>query len=269
MLVRSLVAGTSPVIAGRLDPAVLAGSGCAHVSIVPTQLRRLLAADRPPVTWAPAFRSVLLGGAAAPQALIGQARAAGIRVLTTYGMSETCGGCVYDGFPLEGVNVTTSGDGRIRFRGPVLFSGYRLRPDLTAAALGGGWFVTSDLGTIDASGRVTVRGRADDVINTGGEKVVAGEVASVLETCPGVREAVVVGRPDREWGERVTAVIVPDNSAQPPTLDLLSRHVRERLPGYAAPRELVLLDSMPMLPTGKPDLEVLRREQSPAENVTR
>jgi O-succinylbenzoic acid--CoA ligase len=107
------------------------------------------------------------------------------------------------------------------------------------------------------------------VINTGGEKVVAGEVASVLETCPGVREAVVIGRPDPEWGERVTAVIVPDNSAQPPTLDLLSRHVRERLPRYAAPRELVLLDSMPMLPSGKPDLEVLRREQSPAENVTR
>jgi O-succinylbenzoic acid--CoA ligase len=184
-------------------------------------------------------------------------------------MSETCGGCVYDGFPLEGVTVATGGDGRIRFRGPVLFSGYRLRPDLTAAALDGGWFVTSDLGVIDASGRVTVRGRADDVINTGGEKVVAGEVASVLETCPGVREAVVIGRPDPEWGERVTAVIVPANSAQPPTLDLLSRHVRERLPRYAAPRELVLLDSMPMLSSGKPDLEALRREQSPAENVTR
>ena len=269
VLVRSLVAGTSPVIAGRLDPAVLAGSGCAHVSIVPTQLRRLLAADQPPVTWAPAFRSVLLGGAAAPQTLLGQARAAGIRVVTTYGMSETCGGCVYDGFPLEGVTVATGGDGRIRFRGPVLFSGYRLRPDLTAAALDDGWFVTSDLGAIDASGQVTVRGRADDVINTGGEKVVAAEVASVLETCPGVREAVIIGRPDPEWGERVTAVIVPDNSAQPPTLDLLSRHVRERLPRYAAPRELVLLDSMPMLPSGKPDLEVLRREQSPAENVTR
>ncbi len=277
VLVRSLVAGTEPVIAGRLDTAALEDSGCAHVSIVPTQLRRLLAgpgrdagahAGRD-ATWADTFKSVLLGGAAASGELIGRARETGIPVVTTYGMTETCGGCVYDGLPLDGVSVTTGDNGRIRISGPVLFSGYRLRPDLSAAALDGGWFVTSDLGTVDAAGHLTVRGRADDVINTGGEKVVAGEVASVLETCPGVREAVVIGRPDAEWGERVTAVIVPDNSAQPPTLDLLSRHVRERLPRYAAPRELVLLDAMPMLPSGKPDLEVLRREQSPAENVTR
>ncbi len=281
VLVRSLVAGTEPVIAGRLDPAVLEDSGCAHVSIVPTQLRRLLAgpgrdagtdagrdAGRP-ATWADNFTSVLLGGAAASGELIGRAQETGIPVVTTYGMTETCGGCVYDGLPLDGVSVTPGGDGRIRISGPVLFSGYRLRPDLSAAALDGGGFVTSDLGAVDAAGQLTVRGRADDVINTGGKKVVAGEVASVLETCPGVREAVVIGRPDAEWGERVTAVIIPDNSAQPPTLDLLSRHVRERLPRYAAPRELVLLDAMPMLPSGKPDLEVLRREQSPAENVSR
>ena len=277
VLVRSLVAGTAPVIAGRLDAAALAGSGCAHVSIVPTQLRRLLGgsggavpgAAGGPADWAGTFTSVLLGGAAAPADLIARAREAGIPVVTTYGMSETCGGCVYDHFPLDGVAVTAGDDGRIRISGPVLFSGYRLRPDLTAAALDGEWFVTSDLGTTGADGHVTVRGRADDVINTGGEKVVAGEVASVLETCPGVREAVVIGRPDPEWGERVTAVIVPDNSTQPPTLDLLSQHVRERLPRYAAPRELVLLDAMPMLPSGKPDLEILRREQSPAENVSR
>ena len=266
VLVRSLLAGTEPVVAGNLSPATV--SGCAHVSIVPAQLRRLLAED-PLATWADTFSSVLLGGAAAGAGLIAAARDAGVPVVTTYGMSETCGGCVYDGLPLDGVAVSAGGDGRIRITGPVLFSAYRLRPDLTAAAFDDGWFRTSDLGVLDASGHVTVRGRADDVINTGGEKVVAGEVASVLETCPGVREAVVVGRLDEEWGERVTAVIVPDNSAQPPTLDLLSRHVRERLPRYAAPRELVLLDALPMLPSGKPDLEILRREQSPAENVTR
>lgn len=269
VLVRSLLAGTEPVIAGHLSPATAKDSGCTHVSIVPTQLRRLLAAQDAPATWADTFTSVLLGGAAAGARLVAAARDAGIPVVTTYGMSETCGGCVYDGLPLDGVAVSAAADGRIRIAGPVLFSGYRLRPDLTAAAFGDRWFVTSDLGALDASGQVTVRGRADDVISTGGEKVVAGEVASVLETCPGVREAVVVGRPDKEWGERVTAVIVPDNSAQPPTLDLLRRHVRERLPRYAAPRELVLLGALPMLPNGKPDLEILRREQSPAENVTR
>jgi O-succinylbenzoic acid--CoA ligase len=270
VLIRSLTAGTDPVVVTRADADVLAGSGCAHVSIVPTQLRRLMDAD-PSAAWAKGFTSVLLGGAAAPAALVEAARAAGVPVVTTYGMSETCGGCVYDGLPLDGVTIAT-GDrdgGRIRISGPVLFSGYRDRPDLTAAAMDGAWFVTSDLGTIGAGGQLVVRGRADDVIITGGEKVVAAEVATLLETCPGVREAAVVGRPDAEWGERVTAVIVPDNPAQPPTLDLLCRHVQERLPRYALPRELVLRASMPMLPSGKPDLEALRREQSPAENVSR
>jgi o-succinylbenzoate---CoA ligase len=270
VLIRSLVSGTDPVLAARAEPDVLATSGCAHVSIVPTQLRRLLDAD-PEAAWARGFTSVLLGGAAAPAALVGSARAAGVPVITTYGMSETCGGCVYDGVPLDGVMIATGeGDGgRIRISGPVLFSGYRGRPDLTAAAMDGAWFVTSDLGAIGEDGRLTVRGRADDVIITGGENVVAGEVAALLETCPGVREAAVVGRPDAEWGERVTAVIVPDNPSQPPTLDLLCRHVRERLPRYALPRELVLRAAMPMLPSGKPDLETLRREQSPAGNVSR
>ena len=133
-LVRSLVAGTEPVIAGSLSPAAAKDSGCAHVSIVPTQLRRLLAAEDAPSTWADTFTSVLLGGAAAGAGLIATARDAGIPVVTTYGMSETSGGCVYNGLPLDGVAVSGGDDGRIRIMGPVLFSGYRLRPDLTAAA---------------------------------------------------------------------------------------------------------------------------------------
>jgi o-succinylbenzoate---CoA ligase len=272
VLIRSIASGTTPVVAERVDPGVLesaGAAGCAHVSIVPTQLRRLIGDERQPAPWATAFKSVLLGGAAAPAGLIDAAAAAGVPVVTTYGMTETCGGCVYNGVPLDGVSVLAGDDGRLRITGPVLFSGYRLRPDLTAAALDGAWFVTSDLGAVDASGRVTVRGRADNVINTGGEKVVAAEVAAALETCPGVREAVVVGRPDAEWGERVTAVVVPVKSGDAPSLDLLRQHVRARLPRYAAPRELVVLDALPLLPSGKPDLEVLRREQSPAGNVTK
>jgi o-succinylbenzoate---CoA ligase len=105
---------------------------------------------------------------------------------------------------------------------------------------------------------VTVRGRADDVINTGGEKVVGAEVAAVLETCPAVREAAVVGRPDAEWGERVTAVVVPADPDRPPDLGILRAHVRGALPAYAAPRELVLTDELPLLPSGKPDLRALR-----------
>jgi O-succinylbenzoic acid--CoA ligase len=254
VLVRSLLAGTAPVISGRVDPAVVASCGCAHVSLVPTQLRRLLDAGAD----LRAFRTILLGGAGAPARLLTDARAAGARVITTYGMSETCGGCVYDGMPLDGVRVAASPDGLIRIAGPVLFSGYRLAPELTASAVRDGWFTTSDLGSVGAGGRVRVRGRADDVINTGGEKVVAAEVAAVLETCAAVREAAVVGRPDEEWGERVTAVVVPADPARPPDLDMLRTHVCRALPAHAAPRELVLIDELPLLPSGKPDLRVLR-----------
>lgn len=252
VLVRSLVAGTAPVIQPRFDVGAVTASGAAHVSLVPTQLRRLLdtGADLS------AFRTILLGGAAAPPGLVDAARNAGGRVLTTYGMSETCGGCVYDGIPLDGVSADIGVDGRIRLAGPVLFSGYRLRPGPTAAVRDGRWFVTQDLGAIE-DGRLRVRGRADDVINTGGEKVVAGEVAAVLARHPAVRDVAVVGRADPEWGERVTAVVVPEDDA--PKLPELRAWVRERLPAHAAPRELELVDAIPLLPSGKPDLERLRR----------
>lgn len=272
VLVRSLLCGTQPVLAPGLDGAAVAASGCAHVSVVPTQLARLLGEEAAAPALA-AFSSVLVGGAAADPGLLDRARAAGVPAVTTYGMSETCGGCVYDGLPLDGVSVRADEDGTLRIRGPVLMNGYRGRPDLTAAALPGGEFVTSDLGSVD-DGRVTVRGRADDVINTGGHKVVPGEVAAVLADCPGVREVVVVGRPDQQWGERVTAVVVPSNPAEPPTLQLLRTHVRVRLPRYASPSELVLTDTIPVLPSGKPDLASLKkartlrgREQSPARSV--
>ncbi len=260
VLVRSLVSGTDPVVADAASAAAVAdavAAGCAHVSVVPTQLVRLLADDGGAVALA-ALRSLLVGGAAADQGLLDRARAAGVPAVTTYGMSETCGGCVYDGLPLDAVSVRAGDDGLLRISGPVLMNGYRGQPDLTAAALADGEFVTSDLGWVDG-GLVVVRGRADDVINTGGHKVVPGEVAAVLAGCPGVREVVVIGRPDREWGERVTAVVVPANPARPPSLELLRTHVRTRLPRYASPSELVLTDAIPVLPSGKPDLASLRK----------
>ena len=254
VLVRSLVGGTTPVVTDRLDPMELGAPGCAFVSVVPTQLRRMLDAG----AGLAAFRAILAGGAAVPASLLAQARAAGARVVTTYGMSETCGGCVYDGVPLDGVQVRTGADGQIRIGGPVVFSGYRNRPDLTAAALEDGWFVTSDVGRLGADGRLIVRGRADEMINTGGEKVAPAEVAAVLASCPGVREAAVFGEPDPQWGERVMAAIVPINPAAPPQLAQLRAAVRERLPSYAAPKALILLPELPLLPSGKPDLAALR-----------
>ena len=265
VLVRSLTGGTAPVLAERADAETVAASGCAHVSLVPTQLQRLLQEGAAPLA---GFSSVLLGGAAAPAGLLAAARDAGVPVVTTYGMTETCGGCVYDGVPLDGVRAEVRDDGRIWISGPVLFSGYRGGPRAPAD----GWFRTGDLGALDAAGRLTVRGRADDVINTGGHKVVPGEVAAVLQTCPGVRDVAVVGQPDPEWGERVVAVVVPADPGDPPALELLRRHVREQLPRYAIPSRVVIVDAVPMLPSGKHDIvrlrqELLRREQTEAKSV--
>jgi len=255
ILVRTLVAGTSVVVVDRLDPAQrdLGAFGCAYVSLVPAQLRRMLDAG----AGIGAFGAILLGGAAVPSGLLAGARAAGARVITTYGMSETCGGCVYDGVPLDGVSVRTGAGGRIQIRGPVVFSGYRNRPDLTGAAMDEDWFVTADLGTV-SDGRLAVLGRADDVINTGGQKVAPAEVVAILEGCASVREAAVFGEPDSQWGERVTAVVVPAKLSAPPKLEELRAAVRSRMPAYAAPRALLIVPSMPLLPSGKPDLAALR-----------
>jgi len=248
VLVRSIVSGLEPVFEFDLDKVATAGA--VHVSLVPTQLRRLLDAGADPAQYA----SILLGGAAAAPTLVEEARARGARLFTTYGMSETSGGCVYDGLPLDGVRAEIGADGRIRLAGPVLFDGYRLRPDLTAQVRDGDWFVTQDLGMLD-DGRLHIRGRADDVINTGGEKVVAGEVQDVVARHPAVRDVVVVGRPDPEWGETVTAFVVSDEDLG---LEELRDWVREHLPAYAAPRVMVKVPEIPLLPSGKPDRAKLR-----------
>ncbi|SDL62737.1 O-succinylbenzoic acid--CoA ligase [Nonomuraea maritima] len=251
VLVRALLCESEPIIHPGFDPQAVLSSGADHVSLVPTQLHRLVeqGADLS------VFRTILLGGAAPRPGLLDQARDLGARVVTTYGMSETCGGCVYDGSPLHGVDVKIGDDGLIRVTGPVLFSGYRFADP--PAPLDGGWFVTSDLGEFDG-GRLRVLGRADDVVNTGGEKVVATAVAAVLCTHPEVADAVVFGTPDPEWGERVTAVVVPARPDTPPTLDQLRAYCRDRLPPYAAPRELRLVARLPLLPNGKTDLMRLK-----------
>lgn len=259
VLVRSLVAGSVPVVTDRVDAGLLArerghASRCSFVSLVPTQLRRLLDAGAP----LGRFRGILLGGAATPQGMLAEASAAGARVITTYGMTETSGGCAYDGIPLDGVQAAAGADGRIKIRGPVLFSRYRLAPDLTRAAFHDGWFMTSDLGEVAPDGRLVIRGRADDVIISGGEKVVAAEVELVLRACPLVRDAVVVGIPDPDWGERVTAMIIAAKAGHSPGLDDLRDYVTDRLPRYAAPRAMLVVAELPMLASGKPNRQLIR-----------
>ncbi|MGP3959416.1 AMP-binding protein [Nonomuraea sp. 3N208] len=250
VLVRALLSDSEPIIHPRFDPRAVLDSGADHVSLVPTQLHRLveLGADLS------GFRTILLGGAASRPGLLERARDLGARIVTTYGMSETCGGCVYDGQPLYNVDLKIGEDGLIRIAGPVLFSGYRSGEP---APLDGGWFVTSDLGEL-AGGRLRVLGRADDVINTGGEKVMAAAVAAVLGTHPEVADVAVIGVPDPEWGELVTAIVVPANPDTPLTLTQLRAYCRDRLPPHAAPRELRLVSGLPLLPNGKTDLVRLK-----------
>jgi len=236
----------------RFDVEAVGSSSATLVSLVPTQLVRLLDAQ----VDLRRFRAILLGGAAAPAALLARARASGANVVTTYGMSETSGGCVYDGEPLDGVEVEVEGDdGRVRIRGPVLMNGYRLRPDLTAASLDGGWLVTADVGSVD-SGRLVVHGRADDIVVSGGENIAAQAVAEILEEHPDVAEAVVAGVPDAEWGERLVAVVVA--GAREPGLEELRTWVTDRAGSRSAPRALVVVPRIPRLPSGKTDRMAVR-----------
>ncbi|MDS1269207.1 AMP-binding protein [Lipingzhangella sp. LS1_29] len=261
VLLRSLVSGTEvfqvPFAAAQVS--AWAEAHRPHVSLVPTQLRRLMAAGVD-LGW---FDSILLGGAAAEQELVSTARAAGAQLHTTYGMSETCGGCVYSGVPLAGVEVELDTDGVIHLGGPVVCNRYRRDPELSAQRLsthhGQRWLATSDVGRWDDQGRLHVEGRIDDVINSGGHKILPERVAQPLRSHPAVADAVVVGVPDPEWGQRVVAVVVPTDTERPPHLAELRDWVRDRLPGYAAPRELRVRARLPLLPSGKPDLATLRQ----------
>jgi O-succinylbenzoic acid--CoA ligase len=251
VLVRSVLAGTEPVPLGRDEPLSAAADrlpgGRRYTALVPTQLRRYLAEEPDALR---SFEAVLVGGAATDAGLLDRARAAGVPVVTTYGMTETAGGCVYDGQPLDGVRVRVT-DG-VELAGPTLATGYRLDPAGTEAAFAGGWFRTRDAGVLDAGGRLTVTGRLDDVVISGGVNVSPTAVEAVLREHPEVADAVVFGRPDEQWGQRVVAAVVPAPGTRP-SLEGLRPWVSERLGAPAAPRSLHLIDAVPVLHTGKPD----------------
>ena len=246
-LLRSWAVDAEPQVHDRFDVEVVARSSAPHVSLVPTMLARLLDAGVDLTR----FATILLGGAPPPPGLLAQARQAGAPVVLSYGMSETCGGCVYDHLPLDGVEVAAGDDGRIRLRGPMRFSGYRADPAATAAVLDAdGWFVTNDLGRVDGH-RLEVLGRADDVIISGGENVPLQAVAAALRSHAGVADVVAAGRSDPEWGQVVVAAIVPADPTRPPTLEQLRTHVRARHPAAFTPREIVTVAALPRDGLGK------------------
>ncbi|WP_343710164.1 o-succinylbenzoate--CoA ligase [Mycobacterium sp.] len=266
VLVRSLLAGTHPVeldVSAGFDitelPSTVAalGSGRRYTALVAAQVAKALA-DPAATAALASLDAVLVGGGPAPQAVVDAATAAGITLVRTYGMSETAGGCVYDGVPLDGVRVRVDADGRIAVGGPTLAKGYRnpTNPDQFAEP---GWFRTNDVGALDDSGRLTVSGRVDEAISTGGVTVLPQPVEAALRTHPAVADCAVFGLPDDRLGQRVAAaVVVPDGGAAP-TLDTLRAHVARVLAGTAAPRELHIVDTLPLRGIGKVDRQALAR----------
>lgn len=252
---RSVQAGTVPVvISPSFGPAefIAATTRLTHaftaVSLVPTQLIRLL--DHPEAIPAlQSYAAILVGGAALPAGVCDVTAEHGLNLYRTYGMSETSGGCVYDGTPLPGVTVTTiphDGVQRLRITGPMVAAGYFDDPELTAAHFVDGAFLTDDHGAVDATGTVAVHGRLDDVINTGGVKVSAATIQQVLQRL--APEAFVTGIPDPVWGQRVCAVVTGDTPQA-----ALADAVREGLGAPAVPKTWLRVRALPMLPNGKPD----------------
>jgi O-succinylbenzoic acid--CoA ligase len=246
---RSVLAGQPPVLLEEhpsVAAAVEAGRP-AYASLVPTQLHRLLDAPRE-VAALRTLRTVLLGGGPIDPALRARAAGAGLSVVATYGSAETAGGCVYDGVALDGVGLATEPDGRLRVSGPTLFEGYEGDAELTARVLVDGWFRTEDAARIDEDGRLQVLGRLDDMVVTGGVNVPAPVVARRLRDHPAVREAEVLGVPDEEWGTRLVAFVVGEVSLEEARAWVAAAHPRSW-----APRQLVPVETLPLLANGKVD----------------
>ncbi|MBN9108957.1 MAG: o-succinylbenzoate--CoA ligase [Pseudonocardia sp.] len=265
VIVRALLAGAPPEVQDVRDgfrPAGFARTTARlphgarrYTSLVPTQLLRILHDGSAPLEALRGYAAVLVGGAALDAALREQALAAGVRVVTTYGMSETAGGCVYDGVPLDGVTVDIDVDGRILLGGPTVAAGYLGDAAATAESFVGGRFRTGDLGRLD-DGRLTVLGRADDVVVTGGEKVAPAAVERVLSAQPGIADVCVVGVPDAEWGAVVAAAVVADENFR---RDRAAAAVRAEIGRAAVPHRWLTVAEIPLRGIGKPDRAEVRR----------
>ncbi len=249
VLMRGVVLGAPVVILPRFDPgAVAREQDLDYVAVVPTMLSRLSDA-RVDLS---RFRAVLVGGAHLPRELRARAEGSGARIVETYGLTESCGGVVYEGLPLPGVEVRIDPAGGIELRGPTVMLGYRLDAAGTRGAFtADGWLRTGDAGSFDDRGRLTVLGRIDSLITSGGEKVWPEEVEAALAHHPKVADVAVAARPDPEWGERVVAHVVPSDPDDPPTLQDLRSFLSPRLAKHKAPRELVLVPRLPRTSSGK------------------
>lgn len=276
VLVRSLLAGHEPAILEghfSVDGFVAAARGMVsadngariptYTSLVPAQLNQLIAAaDAPEVRAALAsFKAILVGGQALPDAVHERAASLGARIVRTYGASETSGGCVYDGAPLDGVRVRIA-DGEVQLSGPMLAEGYRDDPERTAAAFvrddaGRRWYRTGDAGSLEA-GRLRVTGRIDNVIVSGGVNVSLDRVERVVRALPGFADAVVVGAAHERWGETPVVVVPATDAAASGRLEQVRAAVGVEVGAPARPDRIAFVVDVPLLPSGKPDRRALR-----------
>ncbi|MGY6464207.1 o-succinylbenzoate--CoA ligase [Corynebacterium sp. UMB8791] len=254
VLVRSMVAGVEPAFvdltrgfhvdefAARTAEIAATGDRC-YTALTPLQLDKAMST----LTGIDALRSfdaVLVGGAATNPALLDSAAKLRINVVTTYGSSETSGGCVYDGVPIAGANVHIR-DGRIWLGGPMIARGYRNQPEHPDFAEPG-WFRTSDAGQL-VDGHLTVEGRVDNVIDSGGLKLQPEVLERFLLRVPGVADACVVGVPDERFGQRICAAFAGEAQV-PDVMDAL-----QDLPRWQVPKELKRVAALPLLGPGKVD----------------
>ena len=276
VLVRSIASGTEPEILapGHFDPSELARAAerldhpVRYTSLVPAQLVTALDAAEHDGGVAAALRgfaAVLVGGQATPASVVDRARASGVHVVRTYGSSETSGGCVYDGTPVGQTRVAVV-DGQVELSGPSLAEGYLDDEARTAAAFvereGRRWYRTGDAGTVSADGVLSVTGRLDDVVVSGGEKVSLGLVERVVRELPGWADAIVVRSAHERWGE-VPVVVVAGGAPAGATLADLRRAVAASAGRAAAPDRVVVVERLPLLPSGKPDRLALGRLVAP------
>lgn len=275
VLVRSIVAGTTPVVlaGGHFDPSAFGDAAASmtgdgrFVSLVPAQLARLVDAaadDSQLLDVLRRFDGVLVGGQALRPDLRDRALDFGLALRRTYGSSETSGGCVYNGLPI-GTTRAREIDGLLELAGPVLAEGYLADPARTDAAFhdedGIRWYSTGDLGAVDVDGRVTVHGRADNVIVSGGEKVLLDAVERRVRELPGFGGAVVVAADSTEWGQVPVVVVVEPVAAgdDPVPLVAVREHVVSALGRAAGPARIHVVERMPLLSSGKPDRLALAR----------
>jgi len=249
VLVRSLLADSQPVIMNSSVPftaeaffrsALLMTSEIKYTSLVPLQLRRVLehaTSDELALKQLQSFRAILVGGQAVPSDLLEWAKQLGIRVVVSYGMTETAGGCIYDGIPLDGVLLKIAPDGRLQVSGPTLAE------DL------GDWYTTNDLAELE-SGKLKILGRADRVIISGALKVSLDLVEELSSKVLGVEEIVAVAIENQEFGERVGLVY----QGSPEVADDIANSLVELLGPAGKPVRIVRVDRLPKLATGKVDL---------------